>query len=106
MNHLTMKLSPLPEILDPELVDFNTRYIDTLYGKYKETKSKNTCCICKLNFWIQGAAFVEGFKVIDPRAYENGITPDYIKIPNVLKEAHWTCKDELNKQLNDKTFVV
>jgi hypothetical protein len=106
MNNFTMKLSALPEILDPELVDFNTRYAETKYGKFKETKSKNTCCICKLNFWVQGSAFIEGFKVIDPRAYEDGITPDYLKISNVLKEVHYSCKDELNKQLNDNTFVV
>ncbi len=106
MNNFTMKLSPLPEILDPELVDFNTRYVDTQYGKFKETKSKNTCCICKVNFWVQGAAFIEGFKVIDPRAYEGGVTPDYLKIPNVLKECHWDCKLELQKQLDEKTFKI
>ena len=104
MEHLNMKL---PEILSPDL-DLNTRSIVGLYGTYKEIKSKNACCICKVNFWVEDypghSYFAEGFKVIDPRAYENGILPDYLRMSNALKECHWACKQELEKNLNNNTF--
>jgi hypothetical protein len=46
----------------------------------------------------------EAFKVADYRAYLLG-TPDYITNSNALLECHFTCKDELAKQLHNGTFV-
>lgn len=107
MKNFTMKL---PEILTIDESDLNTRHLEDECGKYKEIKSKNQCCVCSLNMWVQSHQcrdiLIEGFKVIDPRAYTNGVIPDYLKLSNVLKEAHYSCKDELVQQLNNGTFVV
>jgi len=107
MNHLTVAMPNFPDL---KITDENTRYSLDQFGlDIKETKSSIQCCVCTEAMWIVikfggTTLLLEGFKVIDSRAYIHG-TPDYLKASNLLLECHYKCKEELVSQLNDKTFI-
>jgi hypothetical protein len=107
MNNLTF-VAKTAEILKVEDVT-ETRFVKNEFGTDRQVLGTKTCCVCEERIWktdnhSRMTINTEAFKVADYRAYLLG-TPDYITNSNALLECHFTCKDELAKQLHNGTFV-
>ena len=108
MKHVQFVASSNLDNLKPEDLT-NVRITQDEFGQSREVRSSMNCCLCEESIWIvenpgRMTILVEGFKVVDPRAYING-TPDYLKFPKSLLTCHYTCQDEFKNKLTKGTFV-